>query len=229
MNHSNRWFVLVLILAIVMAAGCNGPATNNSAGNTNSPAAANGSPNASGSAADQVAAADALTQAINAQLGAKSFRARLDSTLDGEEMARTIEYVAPDRFRMASDTDETVIIGSNAWMRQNNGAWQKLPIDASQMIASVRDPKMIEQIRRNAEVKLVGPDTLDARPMTVYEYTIRNAMGTDLTSHAKAWISTADHLPHRIETETEIKGKTSKATITYFDYNADIKIEPPKP
>ena len=226
MNHPNRWPVFLLTLVLAMAAGCNGPATNHSAGNTNSPASTNAAPPAS--AGDAAATMDALTKAINAQLNAKSFRARLDSTLNGEEVARTIEYVAPDRFRMASETDETVIIGSNAWVRQNNGAWQKLPIDASQMIASVRDPKMIEQIRQSAEVKLVGPDTLDARPMTVYQYTIRNAMGTDLTSHAKAWISTADNLPRRIETETEIKGKTSKATITYFDYNADIKIEPPK-
>jgi hypothetical protein len=216
-----------MLLLALMAAGCdtaatkNSAASNSNAGNANSPAA--------GNAATEAQALNGLTTAINAQLNAKSFRARLDSTLDGEEMARTIEYVAPDRFRMASETDETVIVGSNAWMRQNNGAWQKLPIDASQLIASVRDPKMIEQIRQSAEVKLVGPDTLDAKPMTVYQYTLRNIMGTDLTSHAKAWISTADNLPRRIETQTESKGKTSKATITYFDYNADIKIEPPKP
>ena len=224
MNHPNRWLVLMFILAVMMAAGCNGPAANNSAGNTGGPANANAAPDAGGAAASM----DALTNSISTLLNARSFRARLDATLDGEEMARTVEYVAPDRFRMASEADETVIVGSNAWMRQHNGAWQKLPIDTGQIIAAVRNPQMIEQIRRSAEVKLVGPDVLDAKPMTVYQYTIRNAMGTDLTSHTKAWISTADNLPRRIETETEAKGKTSKATITYFDYNADIKIEPPK-
>ncbi|HKP12704.1 MAG TPA: hypothetical protein VJZ91_11355, partial [Blastocatellia bacterium] len=71
-------------------------------------------------------------------------------------------------------------------------------------------------------------DTLDGKPMTVYQYTLRNVMGMDITSRSKAWISAADSLPHRIESETDLKGKTSKATITYFDYNADIKIEPPK-
>jgi hypothetical protein len=228
MKHSNRLLAFFLILAVVMVTGCNAPATKNSggsnsiAGNASSPSSSNAS------ATTDAQALDGLTNSINAQLNAKSFRARLDSTFDNQEMARTIEYVAPDRFRMAGEADETIIIGSNAWMRQNGGAWQKLPIDASQMIAAVRDPKMIDVIRKSAEVKLIGPDTLDGKPMTVYEYTLRNAMGTDMTSHAKAWISAADSLPHRMETETEIKGKTSKATITYFDYNADIRIDPPK-
>jgi hypothetical protein len=231
MRHSNRLLAASIILAVIMATGCNAPAnrnsaaTNSSAGNANSPASGSVG---NASATTDAQALDGLTNSINAQLNARSFRARLDSTFDNQEMARTIEYVAPDRFRMAGEADETIIIGSNAWIRQNGGAWQKLPIDASQMIASVRDPKMIDEIRKNAEVKLIGPDTLDGKPMMVYQYTIRNAMGTDMTSHAKAWISADDSLPRRMETETEVKGKTSKATITYFDYNADIKIDPPK-
>ncbi|MEN3332797.1 MAG: hypothetical protein V7641_2162 [Blastocatellia bacterium] len=223
MNHSPRLLAFSLSLAVLMATGCNGPDNrNNAVSNSNAGTASSAAPG------DAAATMDALTKSINAQLDAKSFRARLDSTFDGQEMARTIEYVAPDRFRMAGERDETVIIGSNAWTRQNGGAWQKLPIDASQMIASVRDPKMIDEIRKSAEVKLIGPDTLDGLPMMVYQYTLRNAMGTDMTSRAKAWISAADSLPRRMETETEIKGTTSKATITYFDYNTDIKIDPPK-
>lgn len=222
MNHSIRLLTFFLTIAVIMAAGCKAPANRNTAGNAVRPASGDAATATDGQALD------GLTKSINAQLSAKSFRARLDSTFDNQEMARTIEYVAPDRFRMVGETDETVIIGSNAWMRQNNGAWQQLPIDASQMIAAVRDPKMIDELRKNAEVKLIGPDTLDGKPMTVYQYTLRKAMGTDMTSRAKAWISVDDSLPRRMETETEIKGKISKATITYFDYNADIKIDPPK-
>jgi hypothetical protein len=230
MNHSNRLLAFLFMLTAVMAAGCAAPANRNSTGNANSPASTNASPaNSMGDASSTDAQAlEGLTKSMDMQLNAKSFRARMDSTFNDQEMARTVEYVAPDRFRMTGEADETIIIGSNAWVRQNNGAWQKLPIDASQMIASVRDPKMIDQIRKSAEVKLIGPDTLDGKPMMVYQYTLRNAMGTDMTSRAKAWISVADSLPRRMETETEIKGKTSKATITYFDYNADIKIDPPK-
>jgi len=228
MNHSNHLLACFLTFTVVMAAGCHAPANRDHTGNANNAASANSSSTASGGS-DAAATMDGLTKSINAQLSAKSFRARLDSTFDNQEMARTIEFVAPDRFRMAGETDEMIIIGSNAWTRQNNGAWQKLPIDASQMIASVRDPKIVDEIRKSAEVKLIGSDMLDGKPMTVYQYTLRHAMGpATVTSHAKAWISVADSLPRRMETETEIQGKTSKATITYFDYNADFKIDPPK-
>lgn len=225
MNISKRLPAFLALLAIVMAA-CNAPANRNSGGNTNGAANANASSSAAGT--DSAAATDALTKSINAQLAAKSFRARMDADTDGQERARILEYVAPDHFHITGEDDEMIVIGSNAWTRRGGGAWQKLPIDTGQIIASVRDPKMIEQIRKSAEVKLVGPDTLDGMPMTVYQYTLHNAMGTDMTSHSKTWIANADSLPRRIETEAEINGKTAKATITYFDYNADIKIEPPK-
>ena len=227
MSISKRLPALLALLAVVMAAGCNAPANRNNGGNANSAAANANAPSGAGGT-DSAAATDALTKSINAQMSARSFRARMDANTDGQEVARTIEYVAPDRFHMTGEDNEMIVIGSNAWTRRNGGAWQKLPIDTGQIIASVRDPKMIEQIRQNAEVKLIGPDTLDGMPTTVYQYTLRNVMGTDMTSHSKTWIANADSLPRRVETEADIKGKTSKATITYFDYNADIKIEPPK-
>jgi hypothetical protein len=234
MNHSTRLLALVLAAVVLSAAGCNAPGTRNSnaansnAANANSSASANAAASGTAPTASDPQALDGLTQAISAQLNARSFRARLDSTFNNQEVARTIEYVAPDRFRMAGDNEETIIIGNKAWSRQNAGAWHELPIDASRMIAAVRDPKIIEEIRRSAEVKMVGPDTLDAKPMTVYQYTLRNMMGTNMTSRSKAWVAVADNLPHRIETEADVNGQTSKATITYFDYNADIKIDPPK-
>ena len=220
----------VLLLVVVMA-GCSAPANRNNGGNANtataaSPAANNAAPSAGGTA--NPAATEALTQAISAQLNAKSFRARFDGTTNGQETARTIEYVAPDRFHITSDDLESIIIGNTAWSRKKDGPWQKETIDAGQLLAVVRDPKIVDEIRKNAVVTLVGPDTLDAKPMTVYEYTLRNVMGTGMTSRAKAWVSVADSLPHRIESETEFSGQTSKSTITYFDYNTDIKIEPPK-
>ena len=208
------------------ASGAPGSAAS-SASDTNGNASSAGSAGRVSTPAD-AQALDGLTKAMTAQLSAKSFRARMDSVFGGQEIAQTIEYVAPDRFHMTGDSNETIVIGGNAWMRQQEGAWQKQSINASTLIAAVRDPKMIDLIRKNAEVRFIGPDTLDAKPMMVYEYTLRNLMGTGMSSHVKAWISVADHLPHRMETEIEIKGNTSKATITYFDYNADIKIEPPQ-
>lgn len=224
MNHSKYLFASLLLLTVVAAAGCKGSANKNRA--AGSPGTASSGASRSGKGDPQ--ALDALTKSINAQLSARSFRARLDSTFNDQEMARTIEFVAPDRFHMTGEHDEMIIANGQAWARLNGGAWQLQAVDVSQIIASVRDSKAVDALRKSTDVTLIGPDTLDGKPMTVYEYTTRIAAGKGITSHAKAWISTADDLPRRIETEAEINGKPSKATITYFDYDADIHIEPPK-
>src|SRR5690348_6747128 len=103
----------VLLLAVVMAA-CSAPANRNSSdANSAATANTNAAPATSGTAS--AAATEALTRAIGAQLNAKSYRARIDATINGEETARTIEYVAPDRFHITSEADETLIIGDTVW------------------------------------------------------------------------------------------------------------------
>ncbi|MFL6212413.1 MAG: hypothetical protein ACJ74J_00810 [Blastocatellia bacterium] len=211
-----------LLLAIVMAA-CSAPANRNS-GNANNAATAN----APISTNDSAAAMEGLVKAVSAQMNARSFRARVDSTTGNVEAGRDIEYVAPDRFRIKSQDDEYIIIGNTIWTRQKDGPWQKQTVDTAQLLASVRDPQMVDQIRKNAEIRFTGPDTLDGKPMTVYEYTLRKGLRPDMTNNSKVWISSADNLPRRMQNEVGIGNQISKSTITYFDYNTDIKIEPPK-
>jgi outer membrane lipoprotein-sorting protein len=63
----------------------------------------------------------------------------------------------------------------------------------------------------------------------VYEYTFQfNKSGSsDAAHHSKVWVTAADGLPRRVDTESEISGYQGKMTTTYSDYNTDIKIEPP--
>lgn len=224
MKHSNRLLACLFLLAIALMAGCKSPANKNSAASNT----ATTGTRSTGTVATDPQALDALMKAVNGQLTASSFRARLDSSINNQETARTIEFVAPDRFHMTGEHDEMVVVGGNAWSRLDGGAWQKLSIDASQIIASVRNSQALDELRKSTDVKLIGPDTLDGKPMTVYEYTTQNIAGKGINSHSKAWVSTADNLPRRVETATEINGQPSKATITYFDYNSDIHIDPPK-
>ena len=224
MNHPKRLLVFLLALAVITAAGCNAPGTRN-AGNANVAAPSNANAGTAPAASDPQAL-DALTKAMTAQLNARSFRARSDRP--GQETSTIIEFVAPDRLHVTSDEDEIIIVGANAWDRKPGGEWQKFPMDVSQLMASIRDPEAIQAIRQNAEVKLVGPDTLDGMPMTVYEYTIRNIRDPGTTEHSKTWIAVADSLPRRKETEINANNQTVRARMTYFDYNADIQIAPPK-
>jgi outer membrane lipoprotein-sorting protein len=179
-------------------------------------------------AATETNAVDAMTASIQAQLGAKSYRARMESNYDGKTTAQTVEYVAPDRFRIVGPMNEMIAVGSTTYMKLPTGKWQKAPIDINQFVASFRDPKIIEEMRKNADVKFLGDDTVDGMPMKVYQYTVKNPLGSNITSASKAWISAADKLPRKMEVESEIEGKHSKTLITYSDYNTDIKIEPPQ-
>ena len=219
-----NWTKCLLVLLFALMAGCGAPANRNSGGNANSAATAG----ASLSDNDRAAAMEGLLKAVGAQMDVKSFRARFDANTGGVEMASNLEYVAPDRYHMKGEEGEVILIGNTAWSRQSDGTWQKEPVDADQMVGSVRNPKMIDEIRKNAIITSAGPDTLDGKPMTIYEYTMRTPESAEMTIKGKAWISSADNLPHRMESESNSRGQTMKMTITYFDYNADIKLQPPK-
>jgi hypothetical protein len=100
------------------------------------------------------------------------------------------------------------------------------------VLTQFRDPKIIDDITEKAEVKYLGTDTLDGVPMLVYQYTIKDLMGTGNDMVTKSWIGATNGLPYQTESESDMDlgtGKIihSKSTVTYYDYNADIKIEPP--
>jgi hypothetical protein len=179
---------------------------------------------------------DVMTKATRAQLDAKSYRANIKNTSsNGSTNTLLVEYAAPDRYHMVThsqaggrDTSlEYVIVGKDTFMKMNNGAWRRFPVDMSKMIGAFRDPKFIEELAKTADVKFVGPDTVDGAPSLVYEYTMNNAMGMNIKSHAKTWVAVSDGLPRKSESESEFSGVKTKTEMTMSDYNSDIKIEPP--
>ncbi|MDT7688594.1 MAG: hypothetical protein QOE46_1353 [Acidobacteriota bacterium] len=177
-----------------------------------------------------------MTRAMRAQLDAKSYRTHMDSsTSNGTTSKLLVEYVAPDRYRMVTDSQadgknfgrEIIIIGKDTYMKTAGGQWMKSPVDMGSMINSFRDPKVLDELTKGAEIKFVGPDLLDGMPMLVYTYTLNNPAGSNLKSVSKTWVAVSDGLPRKTETEGEFGGIKSKTVATISDYNGDIKIEPP--
>ena len=240
MNSQTKFSACLLCLLLLTCAACaSRPAGDNGAGG---PAASNGS--TSGGATTAAAAIsendkplDAMTRAMRAQLDAKSYRARVKTTLaDGAASEMLIEYSAPDSYRMTRPAQggagdnagmEFVIVGGATYIKTPNAGWVKSPIDAGEMIKGFRDPKMLDELTKTADVKFIGPDTLDGAPMLVYQYTQTNPMGMNVKNTAKTWLSVADGLPRKTESEGEFQGKKTKTLITMSDYNADIRIESP--
>ena len=240
MSNYRIKLLLFSLCSLLLAAACASSPTggnNNDAGGSGAPATAGG---AGGGGARAISEndkpLDVMTRAMRAQLDAKSYRAHVTSTLaDGTANKMIIEYVAPDRYRMINDVQvggksvnqEFIIVGNGSYIKAPNGQWIRSPVDASEIVKGFRDPKMLDELAKTADVKFVGAETLDGAPMLIYQYTQTNPMGLKMKSTAKTWLSVADGLPRKTESEGEFDGKKTKTLVTISDYNSDIKIESP--
>ncbi|MEP7190492.1 MAG: hypothetical protein ABI901_14980 [Roseiflexaceae bacterium] len=96
------------------------------------------------------------------------------------------------------------------------------------------DAATIDQLTKQiTDAKVIGPDTLDGKPMMVYQYAFTlkvNDAGAKSSSVTKMWVGD-DSLPYKLESDgsTNITGKTTTSHLVniYSDYNADFKIVAP--
>ncbi|HEX5733081.1 MAG TPA: hypothetical protein VF131_09625 [Blastocatellia bacterium] len=168
---------------------------------------------------------DALAQAMRTQLAAKSYRVRISSYPAAMQGETLVEYVAPDRIHMSNPLSELIAVGSVTYTRRGSGPWEKAPINAGEIARTFRDPKLIDQLTTNYDIKFVGQDTLEGAPMLVYEYTPKETSPSPKGGKTKVWISADNSLPRKVETQSA--ANPGVTTIIYSDYNSDIKIELP--
>ena len=239
-------YSLPLFALLLAAAACNtGAPGANGGGAAPAASSAGGGGNSGGSSSGGGAAVisasdnphDVLLKAMRAQFEAKSYRAHVTTSADGGPAHNmVIEYVAPDRYRMVREAQagdregtmrEFVIVGSGTFIKGPSGQWVRSPVDATEMVKSFRDPKMLDEMAKTTDAKLLGPELLDGTPTLVYQYTQNNPMGMKMKSTAKTWLAVADGLPRKTEVEGEFSGMKTKTLVTTSDYNSDIKIEAP--
>jgi hypothetical protein len=236
MDLKTKLLTISVCAVLFASAACASRSTGGSNAGTPSSPGAGGASTSVGVVSASDKPLDVMTKATRLQLDAKSYRANIkNSSSNGSSNTLLVEYAAPDRYHMVTHsqaggrdtTIEYVIVGKDTFMKMNNGAWTRFPVDMSKMIGSFRDPKFIEELAKTSDVKFVGADTLDGAPMLVYEYTMNNAMGMNIKSHAKTWVAVSDGLPRKSESESEFSGVKTTTEMTMSDYNSDIKIEPP--
>ena len=184
----------------------------------------------------------ALSKAMKSMLAAKSYRARVESsTSNGTTSKTTIEFVAPDHFHLTREAStpghagmkqETIVVGEETWMKMGEAPWQKFPASFGDIIKQFRDPKVIDQIAKSVNVKVIGTEVLDGTQTTIYQYTLGDPDNKDFSSNAKTWVAAGDGLPRKTESEGDFNlgGKQihTKSVVTYYDYEADIKIDKPE-
>jgi len=227
----------ILLLTIAACTSSPAPDANSSGGVAPAPAGSSGERAAAAIISASDKPLDVMTKAMRAQLDAKSYRAHITSTSSEGTNKMVIEYVAPDRYRMVSEgqaggsgksfNQEFIIVGGTTYIKGPNGQWVKSPVNMGEMVKAFRDPKVVEELTRTADVKFIGPDTLDGKPMLVYEYAQNNVMGMNIKSIARTWVAALDGLPRKSEAEGEFRGIKTKTLMTVSDYNSNIKIEAP--
>jgi hypothetical protein len=188
-------------------------------------------------------AREALIKALTAKLNAKSYRIRVEQVATVGQMHNTQmgDYVAPDRLRVIieasldgrSSKREMIVIGQQAYLKTPEGKWQKTQIDLQKLeFARLRDQILIDNLSKAEDsfVKFSG-GVQDGMQAFVYEQTIEVEPKLVTRSKTTWWVRVADGLPHKEEivADTDFYGKplNLKSTTTYYDYNADIKIEAP--
>lgn len=238
MNISNKLQITILCSLFIVTFACNSISTDNGSSapssqpNSTTPLTASADPRAD------------VEKAMRGRLAVKSYRMRKVLTMSsGLTTITSYETVNPDRMHMTTETTlpgkgtgkrETIIIGKEAYRKTGDAQWEKDEYGTADALEKMRDPKLIDAVAQKAEVKYLGTDMLEGAPMMIYQYTIKDLLGPGKDAVSKIWIGATDHLEHQMESESDIESTIkpgqithTKTTVTYYDYNTDIKIESP--
>ena len=127
---------------------------------------------------------------------------------------------------MANGPTEMIVVGEQAYIK-TMGAWQKVANGIGEQMKAIRSAELAAQVREATNVSFVQPDTFNGEPTVVYNYITTKIGAASGTSNNKTWVSLKDGLPRKSEFLSNFGGFSSKGVMTWYDYNGDVKIEPP--
>jgi hypothetical protein len=175
-------------------------------------------------AAASAAPKDDLHAAFAKFLQAKSFRATVTDVKNGEALS-TMEYVAPDRYRVKpAKGPQSLVVGDTMYMDMN-GKLTPLPVPGvAKMVAQYRNQDFLADVERGMEVEALGDGDVDGEPAKVYAYTVTQPIKAD----AKTWISRKSGLPIQIESTGTYMGHTATTRVRYSGFDdPSIRIDAP--
>jgi len=167
---------------------------------------------------------DEIKAAMEKFMVVKSYHAsmHMESGPRGE-MNNEIDFVGPDRYRMAMQgLGNQVIIGDTMYMSVR-GKTMKVPMPAG-TLSQWRDPAKLAENEATMTVQAQGRDSIDGT--TARKYLVRNdkpdAPGVTM------WIGD-DDLPLQIQVKGLAQGKMGVTTIRYSRFDdPSIEIQPPQ-
>jgi hypothetical protein len=172
-------------------------------------------------------AVTAIVNASKAQLAAKSWRVKSNIESNGVSILGTLDYAAPDRYHLTTSTIEMISIGSKSYMKQN-GTWVETPLNVTSLIGSLMNSALPQELQNNITgAKLIGPDTLNGKPMSVYQFNnTMTANNINIATTTKLWVGESDGLPYQEVIQGNLNGiKTT--TTNLVEYDPKIQIQDP--
>ena len=165
-----------------------------------------------------------LAKAWSLFLALESFRTTITNLDDGKQVA-TMEFQAPNRYRMSiPGGPTTVIIGNDGYM-DLGGRMMKVPVPVEKMTAQYRDESVLEKLRDDMVIEDLGTDTLAGEAVRKLRYVQAMPEKADTV----AWISRDSGLILRLESTSGSGRKPVRTRMSYSDFNdPTINIQPPR-
>jgi TonB family protein len=179
----------------------------------------------------QISSADnpreALKKTAYASRTVKCLRVRIGIAGASPEAAVVVEWVPPDRQHVIGTNEEIIIVGRDAYRKAGAGPWRRF---TGMMLWADHDSleESIREIEKADEVELIGRESVDGVPTLVYRRTSYPGPNKTSPITTRLWIGEADGLLRKSEADGCVGSKTVTVVSTYYDYNADIKIERPE-
>lgn len=167
---------------------------------------------------------DELHESFAKFLKAHSFRATVTDLKNGEQMS-TMEFVAPDRYRMKSAKGPQQYIIGDAMYMDMDGKLTRVPVPGvGKLAARYRNEDFLKEVEGGMSVQALPDETVDGEPAKVYAYTVTQPM----KSNAKTWISQKTGMPIQIESTGSYMGHTATTRVHYSNFDdPSIKIDMP--
>ncbi len=167
----------------------------------------------------------AIRSSQEALLHAPAFQSQTTITNQntGAIITNTLEYQSPDRLRLKSNNLDTIVISSTTYTNDHQAGWKISPVSLGGVAGLLEESNVLQaQATDILQGKILGTEQINGTQAQIYQY---NTTREGATSTVKVWIGNSDHLPRKVEIESEAASVRTLTTIIY-SYQ-DIEIQSP--
>jgi len=196
---------------------------------SNSPVASSSGVQASLEEIDPNDVESTIVQALRKQFTQGAYRLNMEVTKPTavNPTKALFEYEAPDRFYIAANGSEAIIIGTQVQINKNGSGWQSVEVpkqEVLQAVANFRDPFLIDKATASmTDAALIGREVINGHNTLIYEF---NTKFNYLPATNKIWIGSKDHLPYKMYSES-VRNYVKHRFLFTYDYNPGLKINAP--